>query len=86
MARYEYAVRGARGAVAAAGEAGITRDSFLRYASTRDIGREFPGARGFGFIRRVPAVDEAAFSAGARRDGALDFRIRQLRRMTGNAG
>lgn len=32
MARYEYAVRGARGAVAAAGEAGITRDGFHRYA------------------------------------------------------
>ena len=79
MARYEYALRGARGAVAAADEAGITRDGFRRYALTRDIEREFPGARGFGFIRRVSAADEAAFSAAARRDGAPDFRIRQLK-------
>ncbi|MFC7661561.1 PAS domain S-box protein [Methylorubrum suomiense] len=79
MARYEYAVRGARGAVAAAGEAGITRDGFHRYASTRDIGHEFPGARGFGFIRRVLESEAAEFSMAARRDGAPDFRIRQLK-------
>jgi len=78
MARYEYGVRGARGAVVAAGDTGITRDGFRRYADSRNPEREFPGARGFGFIRRVPAMDEAAFSAAARRDGAPDFRIRQL--------
>lgn len=79
MTRYEYGVRGARGAVLAAGEAGITRDNFRRYAESRHIDREFPGARGFGFIRRVPAADEVAFTAAARRDGAPDFRIRQLK-------
>ncbi len=79
MARYEYGVRGARGAVLAAGDASITRDGFRRYAESRNIDREFPGARGFGFIRRVPEAAEADFTAAARRDGAPDFRIRQLK-------
>lgn len=78
MARYEYGLRGARGSVLSAGEAGIMREGFRRYADSRDLGREFPGARGFGFIRRVPAAGEAAFLASARRDGAPDLRIRQL--------
>ncbi len=73
MARYEYALRGARGAVAATGEAGITRDGFHRYASTRDIGREFPGARGFGFVRRVPAADEAPFPLLAMIDNCVSI-------------
>ncbi|WP_407523108.1 CHASE domain-containing protein [Methylobacterium oryzisoli] len=79
MDRYEYALRGARGAVLSAGEDGITRDGFHRYAESRDIDREFPGTRGFGFIRRVPEADEAAFSEAARRDRAPDFRIRQIK-------
>ncbi|WP_066919107.1 PAS domain S-box protein [Methylobacterium sp. CCH5-D2] len=78
MARYAYAVQGARGAVAVAGDAGITRAGFGHYARTRDVDREFPGARGFGFIRRVPAAEVAAFTMAARRDGAPDFQIRQL--------
>ncbi|GJE47310.1 Sensor histidine kinase RcsC [Methylobacterium tardum] len=78
MTRYEYAVRGARGAVLAAGETAITRDGFRRYANSRAVDREFPGVRGFGFVRRVPASGEVAFLAEARRDGAPDLRIRQL--------
>lgn len=78
IAKYEYALRGARGAVVAAGDAGITRESFRRYSLTRDIEREFPGMRGFGFIRRVRPTDEAAFLAAARADGAPDFDLRQL--------
>ncbi|MFG5121689.1 CHASE domain-containing protein [Methylorubrum sp. POS3] len=79
MALYEYGTRGARGAVIVAGEDAITRESFGRYSRTRDVDTEFPGARGFGLIRRVPAASQEAFSEAARRDGAPDFRIRQLR-------
>ncbi|MDV7212372.1 PAS domain S-box protein [Azotobacter beijerinckii] len=75
---YQYGVRGARGIIASAGEQAINREQFLRYSKTRDIDVEFPGARGFGFIRRVPEADEARFLEQARADGKADFTIHQL--------
>ena len=50
---YEYGLRGARGVVAVT-QPTSSRALFRRYAEGRDIDREFPGARGFGYIRRVP--------------------------------
>ena len=75
---YEYGLRGARGAVLAAGGDGISRQVFAAYMDTRDMAREFPGARGFGFIRRVPRDDEARFLASARAEGPAGFAIREL--------
>jgi len=75
---YQYGLRGARGSIQTMAERGITRENFDRYSRTRDIDEEFPGARGFGFIRRVALQDEAAFLAQARADGWPDFAIRQL--------
>ncbi|MGE6531013.1 CHASE domain-containing protein [Pseudomonas sp. NPDC077382] len=75
---YEYGLRGARGAIQTMGEAAISRTRFDRYSRTRDVDKEFPGARGFGFIRRVARQDEAAFLARAQADGWPDFRIREL--------
>lgn len=75
---YQYGLRGARGAILAAGEENLSRKVFLRYSATRDVDTEFPGARGFGFIRRVSSADEAAFVANARKDGWPDFSVRQL--------
>ena len=78
MQLYEYGLRGTRGAVIASGEERIDREAFTRYSASRDYAREFPGARGFGFIRRVPARDEAAFLRAARNDGWPGFSILQL--------
>jgi len=75
---YQYGLRGVRGAILTSGEQGISRELFRRYSNTRDIEREFPGARGFGFIRRVPRAQEQAFIEQARADGKADFAIRQL--------
>jgi PAS domain S-box-containing protein len=75
---YEYGLRGARGAVAASGGALINRAQFKAYTDSRDNASEFPGSRGFGFIRRVAPPDEAAFLASARNEGPGDFAIRQL--------
>ncbi|MCK9259504.1 MAG: CHASE domain-containing protein, partial [Azoarcus sp.] len=75
---YQYGLRGVRGAVVTAGENGITRELFRQYSMTRDVDNEFPGARGFGFIRRVAEVDEARFVSMARDDGMPDFAVRQL--------
>jgi PAS domain S-box-containing protein len=84
MRTYEFGLRGARGAVIAAGVEGITRERFHQYGLSRELEREFPGARGFGFIRRVPVAHEAAFLAAARGDGAPDFGIHQLRPHAGD--
>lgn len=78
MQLYEYGLRGSRGALIAGGDEWIGRERFLAYSASRDYAREFPGARGFGFIRRVPASDEEAFLQHARADGWPDFAIRQL--------
>ncbi|MFG0928122.1 PAS domain S-box protein [Pseudomonas sp. CJQ_8] len=75
---YEFGLRGARGALQVMGEQQASRHGFLTYIKTRDLDTEFPGARGFGFIRRVPASAEAAFLQKARLDGKPDFTIRQL--------
>ncbi|HET6430959.1 PAS domain S-box protein [Dyella sp.] len=75
---YQYGLRGARGAVIGASGRGITAQEFARYAESRDIAAEFPGARGFGFIARVPQDGEAAFVARARADGLPGFAIHQL--------
>ena len=75
---YQYGLRGARGVVLTAGENRITRDIFSQYSKTRDVDIEFPGARGFGFIRRVPKSSVERFTLLARQDGWPDFSIRML--------
>lgn len=75
---YQYGLRGMRGAVLAAGVDRFNRTAFDAYAASRDTHEEFPGARGFGVIRKVATQDQAQFVKNARADGAPDFRIRQL--------
>ncbi|RZL38253.1 MAG: PAS domain S-box protein, partial [Rubrivivax sp.] len=69
-----YGLKGARGALAAL-DGSFTRASFEAYVESRDLPREFPGARGFGFIERVARDDLDAFVAARQRKGATDFRI-----------
>ncbi|MBA2926725.1 PAS domain S-box protein [Pseudomonas sp. P7] len=78
LQRYQYGLRGARGALLTGGERTVTREQFKRYSDSRDLAREFPGALGFGFIRRVPRPAEVSFIEAARRDGMPDFSIREL--------
>lgn len=75
---YEYGLRGARGAVQTMGESEISRERFDRYSRTRNLDVEFPGALGFGFIRRVARHDESRFLAQARVNGWPDFTISEL--------
>jgi PAS domain S-box-containing protein len=76
--RYESGLSAARGAVVAIGIDRVTSAGFAAYNNARDLPREFPGARGFGFIRRVPADREATFVAAAARDGTPAFAVHQL--------
>ena len=57
---------------------GIRRAEFLAYVQARDLPREFPGVRGFGFIQRVARGDLPAFVAAERADGAPDYALRPL--------
>lgn len=75
---YEFGLQGARGAFIVTDIDGMTRKRFQVYIASRDNEREFPGAHGFGFIRKVGPEQEAAFIAAARADGREDFRIAQL--------
>ncbi|WP_193092932.1 CHASE domain-containing protein [Halomonas colorata] len=76
---YQYGLRGARGAIQTmASSQAITREGFDLYSKTRNVDEEFPGARGFGFIRRVPLQDEAEFLTQAQVDGWPEFAIRQI--------
>lgn len=75
---YEHGLRGTRGAVMAAGGDDISRKEFEAYVASRELRREFPGARGFGFIRRVPRAAEVDFLASARAEGPAEFKVREL--------
>ena len=57
-----YGLYGVRGMYA--GGAAINKTSFRAYVESRDLPREFPGVRGFGFIERVLRGDVEAFTAG----------------------
>ncbi|MCC9596443.1 MULTISPECIES: response regulator [unclassified Rubrivivax] len=75
---YERGLRGLRGAIVALGPQRLDRAAFMAYSGTRSLDREFPGARGIGYIQRVAPGDEAAFTADIRRRGWTDFEIRHL--------
>ncbi|WP_044558576.1 CHASE domain-containing protein [Azospirillum sp. B4] len=78
LSTYQYGLRGVRGAIIVGGLGDMPLASFRQYMDTRDLKREFRGALGLGFIRRVPPDAEQSFIAGMRRDGRPDFQVRQL--------
>ncbi len=76
--RYRYGLLGARGAIVMAGVEQIDAAAFARYSRSRNYGLEFPGARGFGFIRRVPQAAEAAYVVRMRGLYGAHFKIEQM--------
>ena len=76
--KYEYGLLSTRGAILIAGVDAISRQSFNRYIASLSLVKEFPGARGFGFIRRIYPEQEANFLVQARADDAPNFRVRTL--------
>ncbi len=65
-------LEGVRATVLAAGRRGINHRVFRQYYDSAASEREFADIRGFGFIRRVPVVDQAAFIAAAADERASD--------------
>ncbi|AJQ95435.1 CHASE domain-containing protein [Gynuella sunshinyii] len=75
---YHYGLYGFKGLVQAIGADALSREKVLKYTQSRKYESNFPGARGFGFIRRVPQEQVESFLTEARRDGWPDFNIREL--------
>ncbi len=69
-----YGLKGARGALAAL-EGTFTRETFDAYVESRDLPKEFPGVRGFGYIERVARTDLDSFVAARQREGSTGFRV-----------
>jgi PAS domain S-box-containing protein len=78
LMRYDAGLHGLRGAVLAAGGRSLRLEQMRAYIDSREMDREFPGARGFGVIWRVSPAQEAAFVAAARADGRPDFQVQQI--------
>ncbi len=75
---YEYGLQGAKGVIFGAGIEHLNRTIFERYVASRNLSSEFPGARGFGFVKRVPLAEEAQFIQQAKADNAENFNIRTI--------
>ena len=70
----QFGLKGLRGAYATSRN--IDSSQFRAYVESRDLKREFPGIRGFGFIQRVPRAELEAFVAATRADNAPDFTVK----------
>ncbi len=75
---YQYGLRATRGAIIAGGGANTSRETFINYFKTRDQFDEFPGARGSGYIERVPQGRVEQFVNDAKADGFPSFAVREL--------
>jgi PAS domain S-box-containing protein len=78
LQRYRHGLAGVRGAIALSGPAGMDRAAFARYSQARDDRLVFPGALGFGFIRRVAPGATDAYIATQRSSSWPDFALHQI--------
>ncbi|MZI94917.1 PAS domain S-box protein [Vibrio sp. CAIM 722] len=74
---YRYGLMEARTAILSGGGVDVTRAEINQFGTTLNLDEFFPGARGFGFIRRVPRNEVKAFLAKAKSDGKPNFKINQ---------
>ncbi len=77
MTIYQYGLRGVRGSVLSAGVDNFGYSNMLAYSQSRDLTAEFPGARGFGIIRKVAPADAAGFLQKAEAESPMPFLLRQ---------
>lgn len=78
MTLYQYGLRGLSGSVETVGIEQYNRVYYRRYITTRDVLREFPGARGFGVVRRVHNSATPLFIESAIADGRPGFKLIEL--------
>ncbi|WP_127026357.1 CHASE domain-containing hybrid sensor histidine kinase/response regulator [Rheinheimera mangrovi] len=77
MTIYQYGLRGMRGAVLSAGPQNFGYKNMLAYSQSRDLNTEFPGARGFGVIRKVTQDQLTEFLLEATKDRGQLFKLNQ---------
>ncbi|PVZ20684.1 MULTISPECIES: CHASE domain-containing protein [unclassified Pseudomonas] len=80
---YEYRLRGMRGAVHMLDIDNVSTTLMRRYSRARNLAKEYPGARGFGFIRRVPVSEQAKFVSQIREGGQEKFSVTQFEKHDG---
>jgi len=81
---YDNGLRGVRAAIIAGGFGNVSHDTFTRAMQSRDLAKEFPGSRGFGYIVRVPESDLAQFVAKVQADRGTPYHVRELTKATGD--
>ncbi len=77
MTIYQYGLRGMRGAVLSAGPQNFSYSNMVSYSQSRDLSLEFPGARGFGVIRKVSPDQVQGFLQQAAADRGQEFKLNQ---------
>ena len=77
MTIYQYGLRGMRGAVLSAGPQNFSYNNMLSYSQSRDLSLEFPGARGFGVIRKIAPDQIQNFLQQAAVDRGQEFKLNQ---------
>ena len=76
---YAYGLASFKASIAAVGIDNLHYDYVQTYAKSQNYSQQYPGARGFGFIRRVEVADFAEFMAMARQDRPdKQFELRTL--------
>ncbi|MFQ3261686.1 response regulator [Reinekea sp.] len=78
VGRYEYGVRGIRAAAETIGFEAFNYNEQLRYFQSREYAVEFPGARGFGLIKKVPQSNLTNFLQAANAERDKPFSLTQL--------
>lgn len=79
VAVYELGLRGLRGSIIAKGVQNFDYHSMQTYTGSRNYSKEFPGARGIGYIRLVSPSDKESFAKQmAQERPDKTFNIRQL--------
>ncbi|MDN2488208.1 PAS domain S-box protein [Kosakonia sacchari] len=82
--RYRYGLYEARTAVLSSGGRSVTNEGITEFAQSLDLNKDFPGARGFGFIRKIKQQSLADYVEREKREGHLDFRISSIGRTQGD--
>ena len=67
-------LKGAAGVFASS--VSVESAEFRAFVESSNVGREYPGIRGFGFIERVKSGDVENYVAARRRDDAPDFSVK----------
>tara|TARA_R110001592_G_scaffold177076_2_gene417271 strand:- start:73214 stop:77761 length:4548 start_codon:yes stop_codon:yes gene_type:complete len=75
---YALQLKGLRSFVYSIGLENLSHERFQEYALESDFEKNYPGSRGFGFIRFVDWKDEQSFIAKASKDRGEPFQIKYL--------